>query len=111
MGRSIAKATAAKQEDAHIKSVSVLVHPGRVSKSESNFGRACSSGRLIDVKLIGDFPHLVTTGHPVQPGEHVDFTVHAVAVTADARTGEICLQGVQAGKVAPDAGATEISIS
>ena len=99
--RSIARQAEADQVDARITSVSVLVHPGRVARSESNVGRACSSGRLVDVKLIGDFPHIDTTGYPVKPGQHPDFTVHAVIITADARTGKVCLRGVQTGTITP----------
>ena len=44
------------------------------------------------VKLIGSFPHTVTTGHPVKAGESMpDFTVRAMIITADARSGHACL--------------------
>ena len=101
MARSIAEATEADQEDAQITSVSMLVRPGRVARSESNVGRPCGSGRLIEVKLIGDFPHIVTAGRPVKPGEHVDFTAHALVVTADARTGKVCREGCRPGRSHP----------
>jgi hypothetical protein len=59
-------------------------------------GHPCTSGRILKVKVIGEFPNVVVTGHPVSPGEPIpDFTVQAFVVTADARTGRACLIGVQ----------------
>lgn len=94
-------------EGAVITDASVTVGYGKMF--ESNVGYACTSGRLLYIKLIGDFPRIVTTGHPVLPGEPVpDFTVHAVLITADAESGRACLIGVQTGDVAPAPGAVTL---
>src|SRR5689334_16437188 len=79
---------------ATVYSVTVRAGPGRVK--DSNTGHPCASGRLLTIKLIGRFPHTVTTGHPVRAGQPApDFTVRAEIITADAETGTACLIGVQ----------------
>jgi hypothetical protein len=98
----------ASVEGANISSVTAAVRPGTVT--DSNVGRPCTSGRLLELKLIGTFPHIVTSGHPVRPGEHADFTVTAVVITADADTGQVCLKGVQTGDVETEPGAEHIPL-
>ena len=72
------------------------------------------SGREPQIKLIGDFPHAVTTGHPVKPGSPTpDFTVRAMIITADAESGRACLIGVQTaenGEPKPLPGSTILSV-
>jgi hypothetical protein len=92
-----------REGDASISSATVRVGHGRVT--DSNLGYSCESGRLLHVKLIGTFPHIVTSGHPQDPKSTAapeDFTVHAVLLTADAESGRACLKGVQTGDVAPE---------
>ena len=75
-------------------SASVIARPGPVK--DSNTGHPCTSGRELQIKLIGKFPHTVTTGHPVLPGNPApDFTVRAMTIIADAESGRACLIGVQ----------------
>jgi hypothetical protein len=62
------------------------------------------------VKLIGTFPHIVTTGHPLAAGKDEDFTVTALDITADAESGKVCLKSVQTGEVAPEPGAADIPL-
>lgn len=95
-------------EDATISSATAVVRHGIVTGP--NVGAPCTSGRLIKIRLIGRFPHIVTTGHPVGPGEDVDFTVTGVLITADAETGDACLQGVRTGEVSPAPGAEIIPL-
>lgn len=99
-------------EDATITSATVTVRRGTVT--DSNTGTSCTSGRLLNIKLIGSFPHIGTTGHPVSPGEpSPDFTVGAVLITADARSGKACLIGVQTrehGEPQPEPNATVLDI-
>lgn len=98
-----------RQEGAVLTSATVSVGYGKVF--DSNVGYPCTSGQLLHIKLIGNFPHTVTTGHPVKPGAPVsDVTVHAVNLTADAKTGRLCLIGVQTGKLAPESGAESLPI-
>lgn len=96
-----------RRDGAIVTSATVTVGPGKVT--DSNIGYPCMSGRLLNIKLIGDFPHTSTTGHPPFPGDpNPDFTVHAVVLTADAQTGRACLLRVQTGKVAPEPGAVSL---
>jgi hypothetical protein len=80
----------------------------------SNTGHACTSGRLLHIKLIGSFPHTVTTGHPVEPGQPTpDFTVRAMIITADAGSGLACRIGVQTrehGEPQPQPNATVLDL-
>lgn len=99
-----------RKENAVLTSATVTVGKGKVM--DSNLGYSCTSGRLLHIKLIGNFPHITTTGHPVQPGTTLpDFTVHAIVLTADAKTGRACLMGVQTGDVAPVPGAVSLPIN
>lgn len=96
-----------RQDGAVLTSATVTAGYGQVT--DSNIGHPCLSGRLLHIKLIGDFPHIVTTGHPVQPGAPIpDFAVRAVDLTADAKTGRRCLVRVQTGNVAPAPGAVSL---
>lgn len=113
----LAKASAlARQEiasqKATIYSATVTASPGKML--DSNTGHPCTSGRLLHIKLIGSFPHTVTTGHPVTPGKPPpDFTVRAATITADAQTGLACLMGVQTrenGEPKPEPNATVLDI-
>lgn len=99
-----------RQEGAILTSATVTVSYGTVF--DSNLGHPCTSGRLLHIKLIGDFPHIVTGVHPKQPGAPTpDFTVHAVLLTVDAETGRACLLSVQTGEVAPASGAESLPIN
>lgn len=99
-----------RKEGAVLTSATVTVGYGKVF--DSNIGYPCTSGRLLHIKLIGDFPHIVVGRHPKQPGETtLDLIVRAVNLTADAETGRACLLGVQTGKVAPASGAESLPIN
>lgn len=65
---------------------------------ESNTGSPCTSGRELQIKLIGTFPHAVTTGlgGPTE-SPAPDPTVRAMLITADATSGRACLIRVQTG--------------
>ncbi len=101
-----------EDQGATVSGASVLARPGRVADSDT--GHPCTSGRELRIKLIGTFPHTVTTGHPVPPGSPApDFTVRAMIVTADAESGRACLIGVQTGergKVEPLPGGTILAL-
>lgn len=99
-----------RKESAVLISATVTVGYGKVF--DSNIGYPCTSGRLLQIKLIGDFPHIVISPHPKQPGETtLDLNVHAVNLTADAKTGRPCLISVQTGEVAPASGAESLPIN
>lgn len=99
-----------RQQGLIVSSATVTVGYGRVI--DSNIGYPCTSGQLLEIKLIGDFSHIAISPFPVQPGAPLpDVTVHAVNLTADAETGRPCLIGVQIGKVAPAPGAVSLPIN
>ena len=102
--------TEERQKDATIDSASFTVSDGTVN--ESNTGHVCDSGRLLRIRLIGEFPHIVTTGiYPLEGTETAqDTTVRAVLLTADYQTGKVCLVGVGTGEVAPAPGATVLAL-
>ena len=99
-------------QGASVTSASVIARPGTVK--DSNTGHPCTSGSELQIKLIGDFPHTVTTGHPVKPGSPPpDFTVRAMIIAADAESGRACLIGVQTaenGEPKPLPGSTILSV-
>jgi len=109
---TIARSVIADQ-GASVSSASVLARSGKVK--DSNTGHPCTSGRELQIKLIGKFPHTKTTGHPVLPGSPTpDFRVRAVIITADAESGRACLIGVQTGEngeVKPLPGSTNLPVS
>ncbi|WP_248581251.1 hypothetical protein [Nocardioides sp. InS609-2] len=84
-------------QGASVSNASAIAQSGKVA--DSNTGQPCTSGRVLQIKLIGNFPHTVTTGHPVPPGSPApDSTVRAMIITADAKSGRACLIGVQTGE-------------
>jgi hypothetical protein len=97
---------------ASVSNATAIERPGEVK--DSNTGHACTSGRELQIKLIGKFPIIVTTGHRVPPGGPAsDFTVRAVIIAADAESGLACLIGVQTGESGgpkPLVGGTTLSV-
>ncbi len=109
---AVARALVAR-EGAHLTSAGFTTGTGTVT--DSNTGHRCESGRLLHVRLVGDFPHIVTTGPvaPRDPEPVPDLSptgVHAVLVTADAATGEVCRIGVSTDHVGQAAGTTVIGL-
>ncbi|GEM_PF-7039577 len=93
-----------------VTSATVTVSYGTVT--DSNLGYPCMSGRLLNIKLIGDFLHiLVSPMASLGRATPQDLTVHAIALTADAETGRACLMGVQTGDVAPAPGAVSLPVN
>jgi hypothetical protein len=98
----IAKAEAVARQaiaaqGAAVSSATMVERPGEVR--DSNTGHPCTSGLELQIKLIGKFPHTVTTGHAGTPGSPApDVTVRAMLITADADSGLACLIGVQTGE-------------
>ena len=98
----IAKAEAVARQaiadqGASVSSATVIERPGKVN--DSNTGHPCTSGRELQIQLIGRFPHTLTPGRPVPPGSPTpDFTVRGMIITADAESGLACLISVQTGE-------------
>ena len=95
----VARAEADK-ESAVLTSATATIGDGTVT--DPNAGPPCTSGKLLHIKLIGTFPHIVTGGHP---GSHND-SVSAVLITADPVSGKPCDISVETGTSAPGPGAT-----
>ena len=97
------------RERATVTSATATVGSGTVA--DGNLSGVCNSGRLLSIKLIGTFPHIVTTGLAVSSASPPqDFTVHAVLLTADAGSGRACLQSVQTGHPEPESGAVVLDL-
>lgn len=90
-----------------ITSATVVRRPGRITNA--NVGGPCLSGQLLQIKVIGRFPHVLTSGGPPMTSSHPrDMTVTAILLTADAETGRLCQEGVQVGPVHPAPGSQPV---
>ena len=78
---------------------------GEGTVMDPNAGPACTSGRLLHIKLIGTFPRIVHGGYGGPPPTPSYAPVSALLLTADAVSGKACLIGVQTGATTPDPGA------
>lgn len=96
---AVARAEAHK-DDAVLTSATATIGDG--TETDPNAGPACTSGRLLHIKLIGTFPHIVTGGFS-SPASNGPVTV--VLVTADAVSGQPCLIGVRIDAATPEPGA------
>jgi hypothetical protein len=95
-------------EPATIKSATAMA---RSVPLKNSTGTSCTSDHLLNVKLIGRFPGVVTTGHPIDKFEpNSDFTVRAVLLTVDADSGQTCRIGVQTRHPTPDDEATVLDL-
>lgn len=100
-----------RKADAHVTSATAEIGRG-VVVTNANLGYPCTSGKVLRIKLIGTFPHTTATGLDTR-GSTVtaaDYTVHAVLLTADAESGRACEESVQTGEVAPEPGATVLTL-
>jgi hypothetical protein len=101
---AVARAEIAKYA-ATVTSATATVGVGTVT--DPNVGPPCTSGTLLQIKLIGTFPTIVVGGPSTgAPGSSNDYTVTTVLVTADPESGKACLIGVRTDPATPDAGAT-----
>ena len=99
-----------RQEDAVLTSATVTLDRGKISASKPNY--PCASGLLLYVKLIGNFPHIAISPVAGRSGTpNIDTTVHAINLTADAKSGRVCLIGVQTGKATPVPNALSLPIN
>jgi hypothetical protein len=112
---AVAHQAIADMRGVSVSSATVVKRPGKVNVNDSNTGHPCTSGRELEIKLVGKFPHEVTSGHPVPPGSPTpDFRVRAIVITADAESGSVCLSSVQDGedgKPKPLTGGTRLSVN
>ncbi len=91
------------RDGATITSATATLTSGTVE--DTNLPGTCTSGKLLNIKLIGtDFA--ISVGGT--PGG--DTTVSGVLLTADADSGEACMLAVKTGAVSPDPGAVTLSL-
>ncbi|MFT4108007.1 hypothetical protein [Propionicimonas sp.] len=98
-------------QGATVSAASAIARAG--TTEDSNTGYPCTSGRELLIKVIGTFPHTVTTGAGGPTGSPAsDSTVRAMIITADAASGRACLITAQTGDGAaePLPGGTTLSI-
>jgi hypothetical protein len=93
---AIARAEVAK-DAATITSATATIGEG--TETVTNVGPACTSGKLLHIKLIGTFPTVVAD---LAGGA----SVSTLLITADPESGKPCLIAVQTGLTTPDPGAT-----
>jgi hypothetical protein len=92
---AVAKRVVADQ-GATVSSASAIAVAG--TTEESNTGSPCTSGRELQIKLIGTFPRAVTTGTGGPTASPASSpAVRAMLITADAASGRACLIRVQTG--------------
>lgn len=102
--RNIARYWIAKS-GAKVSSASVTATAGK--EPSHNVGDACMSGRLLYIRLIGEFPN---TAVSPRPGTAEEVSVRSMHITADAKTGRACLVGVGIKGVTPDHNAVILPI-
>lgn len=82
----------ASQYGRHITAGAAYVTQG--TQTNGNIGPDCASGTLLNIVLLGSFPHDEVSGLPPIPGQPArDLTVRGIAITADGQTGKPCLFG------------------
>jgi hypothetical protein len=90
--------TRVRAEHATIDLATATVSKGRVPAGRAIHHRACSSGRLLQITLRGEFPRTSTAQVIGDSGVRV----HGEALTVDATTGTVCGDSFIAGSVLPD---------
>jgi hypothetical protein len=101
---SIARTAIAKQHATVSTAVATVVQ-GKVSRP--NLPAACTSGELLVIHLVGEFPEVDVggfVGGRVSSGPDTWLTLKA-----DATTGEACLEGVRLGRFTRPAGAADLA--
>lgn len=90
----------------NIDAVTALVRSETVAYP--NMGHECESGTTIVIQILGTFPGIAVGGGGggIDDSGGADAAVHAVTLTADSRTGLVCLLSVQTGAVSADPEAT-----
>jgi hypothetical protein len=79
-------------QDAKVTSATVVLKANAGQDAESNTGHPCTGKQVLKVRLIGDFPHIVTSGGP-PGGDPNGGTVTEVDIKAEL-DGTACLVGV-----------------
>ena len=94
-------------QDAEVTLATAVLKHNAGRNAPSNTGHPCTGDEVLKVRLIGTFPHTVTTGTPGGGST----TVTEMDIKADPATGDACLIGVGTGKDArPQPGATVLQL-
>ena len=101
--RDLARAEIAKQK-ATVTSATVTADNNGLDVS--NTGYACTTSRILHIRLIGTFPHIVVTPAIGEP----DPTPWAVIIDADGKTGRACHEYVQTRSQHPASGAVTLHL-
>ena len=102
---AIARSVLAKSPATLTRAVAYVV-VGRVQ--EPNLSDSCTSGHLLVVSLVGDFPTVASTGFAGHAGASPG-PDRWVTVKADPETGTQCLIGVSRGRFRAAAGAANLA--
>jgi hypothetical protein len=99
-----------ENQDAELTSATAILKHNAGRNAPSNTGLTCTSDQVLKIRLIGDFPHTVTSGGP-PGGDPNGGKVTELDVKADAVTGDACLIGVGTSKhPQPEKGATLLQL-
>jgi hypothetical protein len=99
-----------ENQDATVTSATAVLKRNAGRDAPSNTGEECTSDQVLRIRLIGTFPHTVTSGGP-PGGDPNGGTVTELDIKADAVTGEACLIGVGTSPdPTPEAGATVLQL-
>jgi len=99
-----------ENQDAEVTSATAVLKRNAGRNAPSNTGFECTSDQVLRIRLIGDFPHTVTSGGP-PGGDPNGGTVTELDIKADAVTGDACLIGVSTAKdPQPARGATVLQL-
>jgi hypothetical protein len=99
-----------ENQDAEVTSATAVLKHNAAKNAPSNTGLTCTSDQVLRIRLIGTFPHTVTSGGP-PGGDPNGGEVTEMDIKADAVTGDACLIGVGTGKrPKPEQGATVLQL-
>jgi hypothetical protein len=79
-----------ENQDARVISATAVVKHNAGRNAPSNTGVKCTGDQVLRIRLIGRFPHIVTTGTPGHDGGRVT----EVDIKADLESENACLIGV-----------------
>jgi hypothetical protein len=96
-----------ENQDAKVTSATAVLKHNAGKNAPTNTGHRCTGDQVLRIRLIGTFPHTVTTGTPGGGST----TVTEMDIKADPGTGEACLIGVGTAKhPRPEKGATVLQL-
>jgi hypothetical protein len=79
-----------ENQDAEVTSATAVLRHNAGPNAPSNTGESCTGDQVLKIRLIGTFPHAVTTGTPGGGST----AVTEMDIKADPDSGDACLIGV-----------------